>query len=107
MTDFCISSPDRETMVAGWQAVGIADEDGNIRTQGIIAGAEWVMLDVGARRWIEGEGDETAQTDGLYWVIMRWNGGADLPMVPPGITLAWRSDDENAGEYPSGLPRFA
>jgi len=94
MTDFCISAPNLQTMAEAFNALGLLSEGGNIRTQGLIEETEWVMLDVG-------------QIGPSYWVVMRWNGDAPLPSIPPGIVLSWRSDDENAGEYPVDLPRFA
>lgn len=115
MTDFCLSAPDRATMVGAFQTVGIADSEGNIRTQGRFEqGTEWAMLDVGARFYPTGKvipgpmGDQPEIiSDGRYWIILRWNGDAPTPQLPAGITISWASNDENAGEYPVGLPRFA
>jgi hypothetical protein len=115
MTDYCLSAADQATMIAGFQAVGIADTEGHIRTQGLMAdGTEWAMLDVGARFFPSGKvlsgtmGDQPEMvSDGRYWVILRWNGDAPTPPLPAGITIAWASDDEEAGDYPAGLPRFA
>lgn len=115
MTDFALSAPDQATMYQAFAAVGIVG-GGEVRTQGTLPdGTEWAMLDWGARRYetgetIEGEdGEEIAlsESDGLYWVVLRWNGAAPTPDLPPGITIAWRSDDAEAGPYPAGLPMFA
>ena len=55
--------------------------------------------------------------DGFYYIVLRWNGDAMLPPMPPGFTIIWSSVspgiDEKTGfpipapEYPSGLPGFA
>lgn len=104
MTDFALSAPDQATMYAALQATGVMDSDGNVMTQGRFDdGTDWCLLDWGARTWIV---DETPQTDGLYWVPLRWNGDHALPTDQPGVTIAWRSDDP-AQAYPEGLPRFA
>jgi len=115
MTDFALSAPDKNTMYAAFDEVGIRDADGGIRLQGRFEnGTEWCLLDFGTRWYPSGNiipgpmGDQPEMiSDGLYWVILRWNGGAPTPPLPAGITISWASDDENAGEYPGGLPRFA
>lgn len=115
MVDYALSAPDQATMYAGFQAVGIVDAEGHIRTHGRIEpSTEWACLDVGARFYPTGNvipgpmGDQPEMvSDGLYWIILRWNGDAPTPPLPAGITIAWASNDENAGEYPEGLPRFA
>ena len=48
--------------------------------------------------------------DGFYYIVLRWNGDAMLPPMPPGFEIIWSSiveRDKVAPEYPSGLPRFA
>jgi len=115
MTDFALSSLDQATMYAGFQAVGIMDDQGRVRTQGRIEpSTEWCALDVGARFYPSGNiitgpmGNQPEMvSDGFHWVVLRWNGDAPTPPLPPGITIAWASNDENAGDYPAGLPRFA
>lgn len=105
MSDICLSAPDQATMYAAFAAVGIADGE-SVRTQGRFDdGTEWSMVDWGARNWTDENGDP--QTDGLYWVVLRWNGDAPTPPLPSGVTIAWSSDDPNAGEYPVGLVRIA
>lgn len=115
MTDFALSAPDQATMYAGFQAVGIMDDQGHVRAQGRLEdGTEWACLDVGPRFYPSGNiitgpmGDQPeVVSDGLYWVILRWNGDAPTPPLPDGVTISWASNDEFAGDYPLGLPRFA
>jgi hypothetical protein len=55
--------------------------------------------------------------DGFYYIVLRWNGDAMLPPMPPGFTILWSSVSPGidpktgfpipAPDYPSGLPRFA
>jgi hypothetical protein len=115
MTDYALSAPDQAAMYAAFDKVGIRDADGNIRTQGLFPdGTDWCLLDFGQRWYPSGKlipgpmGDQPEMiTDGLYWVSLRWNGDAPTPPLPADITIAWASNDENAGGYPAGLPRFA
>lgn len=115
MTDYAISAPDKKAMYAAFDAVGIMDAEGNIRTQGLFPdGTEWCLLDFGERWYSSGQvipGPDgpvpEMVTDGLYWVPLRWNGDAEMPPLPADIDVSWASNDENAGEYPVGLPRFA
>lgn len=105
MTDYALSAADRSTMLAAFQAVGIANAEGQIRNQGRFDdGTEWALLDWGPR-WFAA--DAKLETDGRYWVLLRWNGAAPTPPLPPGILISWSSADENAGAYPAGLPTFA
>ena len=116
MTDFALSAPDQATMYAAFQATGIMDADGNVITQGLFDdGTDWCLLNWGARTWLVQTGVDpdtglpifVTETDGLYWVPLRWNGDHPLPADEPGITIEWRSDAEIPGQYPEGLPRFA
>jgi hypothetical protein len=116
MTDFCLSSADQATMYEAFKATGIMDEEGNIQTQGLFDdGTDWCLLDWGARTWNVQTGIDpktempvvVIETDGLYWCVLRWNGDHPLPADQPGVTVAWASNDEDAPEYPQGLPRFA
>jgi len=107
MTDFALSAPDKGTMYAAFNALGLIYDDGTLRTQGALAdGTQWVLADQGARHYAAGDPPETV-TDGLYWVALRWNGAAPPPPDQPGVTVAWSSADPDAGPYPEGLTRFA
>jgi hypothetical protein len=112
MTDYALSAPDQATMYAAFDALGIRNADGEITTQGLFEdGTEWAIVDQGARYYPDGsldaDGNPVMVTDGLYWVPMRWNGGAPLPPDQPGITVEWQSDAEPPTEYPIGVVRFA
>lgn len=107
MTDFALSAPDRATMYAAFDALGLLYSDGTVRTQGMLSdGTVWALVDQGARYYVSGDPPQTI-TDGLYWVALRWNGNAALPPDQPGVTVAWSSADPNAGPYPAGLTRLA
>ena len=45
--------------------------------------------------------------DGLTYLILRWNGDALLPPMPPGFEVIWSSNSEKPTEYPEGLPTFS
>lgn len=107
MTDFALSAPDKNTMYAAFAALGLIYDDGTVRTQGTLSdGTAWAFVDQGERYYASGDPPEIV-TDGLYWVALRWNGGAPLPPDQPGVTVAWSSADPNAGPYPAGLTRLA
>jgi len=112
MTDFILSAADQATMYAGYQAVGITDAEGNIRTQGLLPdGTEWFMLDHGPRflpsgKTIQGPMGEQPEmvSDGFYYCVLRWNGGAPMPPVPPGVEIFWSSASEEP--YPVGITQI-
>lgn len=107
MTDFALYAKDRPAMYAAFAALGVLYDDGSLCTQGVLAdGTQWAIIDQGARFYPEGDPPKIV-TDGLYWVALRWNGGAPLPPDQPGVTVAWSSADPNAGPYPAGLTRLA
>ena len=85
---------------------------------------EWCTVTVGERMLPTGAtetdpfGNErpVMAADGFYYIVLRWNGDAMLPPMPPGFEIIWSSaspgvDDKGfplpAPEYPAGLPRFA
>ena len=129
MTDFVLKAASQQAMYEGYHAVGIVTVDENgvtVRDRGLLEdGTDWVMLDVGPRMVPSGEThvDPMGNTvptmipePNAYYVILRWNGAAPTPPVPPGVSIMWSSaspgNDEKGfplppPEYPSGLTRFA
>lgn len=96
MTDYVLRAADAATMLAAYQGVGIATEDG-IRPSGLFPdGTSWALLDWGP-----------TATDAGHLSVLRWNGTAPTPPVPPSIEIIWTSATHAIEAYPAGLPRFA
>lgn len=110
MTDFVLRSTDKTAMYAAYAALGVLDDEGNLRTSGQTAdGGDWCIYDQGFRTIQTGtdtNGDPVYETD-EYWSIARWNSGEPLPTVPPETTVVWRSDMDPPEPYPEGVTVFA
>lgn len=116
MTDFVLRSTDKTAMYAAYAALGVLDDEGNLKTSGQTAdGGDWAIYDQGFRTIQTGVGKKsTAYPDGEpvyttdeYWSIARWNSGEPLPTVPPETTVVWRSDADPQEPYPEGVSVFA
>lgn len=114
MTDFVMVSATQDEMYAFYDSLGMLATDDNDPPNVIVMLDKQLpegacsLINQGARYiTVEGvDGPEQEQVEG-YWAVLRWAAPEPFPDFPADVTVNWRSDDPDAGDYPEGVTMFA